>query len=151
MPNLPLPHHQDIGDERAVTAPGDRLGAHERQAFFRRPTQHFGNPLLKLFGLHVVGKAAKTGIAPSRVDGIFVRLPQPTQALEVAVFDSRLLKRPFQGIGIKVWDMAGPRHSPHIYEKFDSIAAKKVLKLVQGSSGMADGINGTSHLIRRFP
>jgi hypothetical protein len=25
------------------------------------------------------------------------------------------------------------------------------LKLVQGSSGMADGINGTSHLIRRFP
>src|SRR5690606_37297426 len=52
-------HGERVGDERAVAAPGDRLGAHDGDLFTAGEVDQFVERRGKLRRLHVVGKAAE--------------------------------------------------------------------------------------------
>ena len=72
--NNPVPARQRIGDQRAVTAPRNSLGAHDRA--WALPTLHheFFQCIPEFCRLHIVGIAAETGIAPSVIDRILLSL-----------------------------------------------------------------------------
>lgn len=61
---------EGVGKQRAMTSPGNRLGAHNSRPLgfghFHQPTQ----ALSKFGSLHVVGIAAEAGIAPTDIDGV---------------------------------------------------------------------------------
>src|SRR6185312_3347289 len=56
-----------VGDERAVAAPGNGFGAHDGGAALAGEGDEVVEGLLEFRGLHVVGIAAKAGIAPACV------------------------------------------------------------------------------------
>jgi len=77
MPDLPAARDQRIGDQRPMAAPGDSLGAHDRRPCVRVIGHKLFKGTLKFLPLHIVGIAAKTGVAPSVVDRI---LPSRSKA-----------------------------------------------------------------------
>ena len=70
MKNLKPADEQGIRDQRTMTTPRNRFGAHEGDPF------PLGQPYqgLKIFNelprLHIIGKTAERGIAPGRIDRI---------------------------------------------------------------------------------
>src|SRR5690606_16802868 len=72
-------HGERVGDERAVAAPGDRLSAHDGDLFTTGEVDQFVERRGKLRRLHVVGKAAERGVAPSSVGRVGSRPPEPAQ------------------------------------------------------------------------
>ena len=67
MLNFPATAHQRIGDQRAVAAPRDSLGAHNRGPRARAIRHKLFKGSMKFVRLHIVGVPAKTGVAPSVV------------------------------------------------------------------------------------
>lgn len=69
---------QRVGYQGAMATPRHCFGAHDGSLFAlcqcHEPTETMG----KLLGLHMVGKTAKTGVAPCSVDGICASTPQPS-------------------------------------------------------------------------
>src|SRR6185369_17116325 len=58
---------QRIGDQRAMTAPRDGFGTHQRDALAFGQFDDLGEMLVECRCLHVVGVAAKRWIAPRRI------------------------------------------------------------------------------------
>ena len=71
-----IANQQSIGDERAVTAPGHRFGAHQCDPVLFRQVDQFLHLSLKFRGLHVIRIASKGGIPPTHVERIAPRMTQ---------------------------------------------------------------------------
>ena len=59
-----------IANQRAMTSPGNRLGTHNGGPLSFGHLHQLAQACSKLVSLHVVGKAAKAGVAPSGVWGV---------------------------------------------------------------------------------
>ena len=132
---------QGIGNQGAMAAPRNSLGAHESHSLCRSELHHLRQRFLKLDRLHVIGKAPEAGIAPCGVHGVFAGFSQPTEQLQMAVLDSLNLKGVFQVLGIEVRHVPGSRYSSHIEEQFNSVMLKKFLKLIERAGGVANGVD----------
>jgi hypothetical protein len=65
-------NQQRISDQRTMAAPRDCFRAHDRGCRLLIDRDQLGKCLSESFRLHVIGIAAKAGIAPAHVDGIVV-------------------------------------------------------------------------------
>lgn len=95
MPDLPASHDQCIGDQRAVAAPRDSLGAHNRYARVRATGHQLFKGSLEFVRLHIVGIPAETGVAPSAVDRILPSLSKTPKLRHVERGETGL----FQALG----------------------------------------------------
>ena len=59
--------HAGIGDERAMTAPGHRLGAHQSDPTLCGPCTQLAEPALESFRQHVVGESSEARVPPAAV------------------------------------------------------------------------------------
>jgi hypothetical protein len=59
VPHLHSIDHERVGDERAMTAPRNRLGAHDGEPFRGSEPLERGQGVAERVGLHVVGIAAE--------------------------------------------------------------------------------------------
>ena len=85
-------NQQGIGDERTMTAPRHRFGAHQYDSLLVRQPDQFVEALLKFRRLHVVGKTSKGGISPAQVHRIAPNMPQPAESRQVNVAQSGFLQ-----------------------------------------------------------
>jgi len=103
MPDIPAVRNQRIGDQRAMAAPRDSLGAHDR----RPPVRAIGHQPFKGFVefvcLHIVGIPAKTGIAPSVVDRILPSFSKAPKRRYVERGETGLSQTLGQRIRIELW------------------------------------------------
>ena len=84
-------NQQGIGDERTMTTPRHRLGAHQGDLLPVRQLDQFVQALLKFRRLHVIRITPKGSIAPPRVERIALRMTQPAKSRQVNVAQSGFL------------------------------------------------------------
>ena len=102
MPDLPAARDQRIGDQRAVAAPRDSLGAHHRRLRARAIRHKFFKGSFKFVRLHIIGVAAKTGVAPSVVDRILSGLPKAPKRGHVERAETGFLQALSQRVRIEL-------------------------------------------------
>jgi len=78
-------NQQGIGDERAMTAPWHRFGAHQCDPVLVRQPDQFFEALLKFWCLHVIRVTPKGGISPAHIERIALRMTQAAQSRQVNV------------------------------------------------------------------
>ncbi len=85
------PHHQCIRDEGTVTAPGNRLGAHDRDSRSPRQCELFCKARRELGRLHVVRVrvATKVRVAPAGIARVGTGTAVPTEPQEMRVANPR--------------------------------------------------------------
>ena len=89
-------NQQGIGDERAMTAPWNRFGAHDCYPLLLSQPNQFFEALLKFWGLHVIRVTPKGGISPSHIERIALRMAQAAQSRQVNVSQAGFLQCPRQ-------------------------------------------------------
>lgn len=78
---------EGVGYEGAVAAPGNGFCAHESAGFLFGEDDGAPEGCFEFGGLHVVGVAAETRVAPACVDGIFFGMAEATESFEMDVAD----------------------------------------------------------------
>ena len=73
-------NQQGIRDERAMTPPWHRLGAHDCDPFLLSQPDQFFEALFKFWGLHVIRVTPKRGISPAHIERIALRMAQAAQS-----------------------------------------------------------------------
>ncbi len=73
-------HQQCISNERAMTAPRHRFGAHQDDLFLVRVADQFLEALRKLRRLHIIRITPKGSVPPAPVERITFRMAQSTQS-----------------------------------------------------------------------
>lgn len=131
-------HEQRVGDQRPMTAPWHRFGAHQRESVASGQFEQFVDCSAKLRRLHVIGVAAKRQIPPAGVGRVWRRAAQPAQRRAMHVGNPRRTQRLRQILTIELRIVSGPRHRPHINDSCDSMRPQKTDKLGDGTRGMAD-------------
>ena len=78
-------NQQGISDERTMTAPRHRFGAHQDDSLLVRQLHQLVEALRKLGRLHVVGITSKGGISPARVGRIALSMTQAAESRRVNI------------------------------------------------------------------
>src|SRR4051794_32059232 len=78
-----------VGDQGAMALPPDGFGAHDGGALAPGKLQQALDARVERRGLHVVGVAAKGGVAPGRIGRIGARLAAAAELGEGQVLDTR--------------------------------------------------------------
>lgn len=89
-------NQQGIGDERAMTAPWHRFGAHDCDPFLPSQLDQFFEALFKFWRLHVIRITPKGGISPARIERIALRMAQAAQSRQVNISQAGFLQCPRQ-------------------------------------------------------
>ena len=89
-------NQQGIGNERAMTPPGHRLGAHDCDPFLLSQPDQFFEVLLKFWRLHVIRITPKGGISPAHIERIALPMTQAAQSGQVNVAQAGFLQCPRQ-------------------------------------------------------
>ena len=136
---LDAAHEQGIGDERAMAAPGQGLGAHQGKAVLARKQDQLLEILLELRRLHVIGIAAKRGVAPAAVDRVAPGMPQAAQPRHVNIADAGFFQRSRQRCLVELRVARRARQRAHVGYARDAVRAKQLDELVDRTRRMADG------------
>src|SRR5260370_28859595 len=102
-----------------MTAPPDRLGAHDRCAARACRIQQTRHALTKSFALHIVGIAAKRLVAPCHVSRIRFCASTATKFGKMMVLDSDGEKRCKQVLLVELRMTMRTRNAADVGEKFD--------------------------------
>ena len=129
-------NQQGIGDERAMTAPRHRFGAHQCDPVLVRQLDQFFEALLKFRRLHVIRITSKGSISPAHVERIALSMTQPAESWHVNVAQAGFLQRAWQRSLIKLWVVPGARHRPHIYYARYSVCLKQADEFLERACGM---------------
>jgi len=89
-------NQQGIGDERAMTAPWHRFGAHDCDPFLLSQPDQIFEALFKFWGLHVIRITPKRGISPSHIERVALRMAQAAQSRQVNIAQAGFLQCPRQ-------------------------------------------------------
>ena len=89
-------NQQGIGDERAMTAPWHRFGAHDCDPFLLSQPDQFFEALFKFWRLHVIRVTPKGGISPTHIERIALPMTQAAQSRQVNVAQAGFLQCPRQ-------------------------------------------------------
>ncbi len=137
-------NQERVGDERAVASPGDCFRAHHCQRA-RQPKQ-LCQSFLEFRGQHVIGVAAKVGVAPTSIGRMRTQAsPQPTELGQVRVPNSELGEHRFQVLAVELGMAVGARKRPDVGELDDLKRSEKRQEIRFRSGGMANGVD-----LRRF-
>ena len=85
-------NQQRIRDERAMTAPWHRFGAHDCEPFLLSQQDQIFEALFKFWGLHVIRVTPKGGIPPANIERIALRMTQAAQSRQVNVAQAGFLQ-----------------------------------------------------------
>src|SRR5690606_17398638 len=116
-----LPHVQRVGHQRAMTAPWNGLGAHDRGAGVAADLHQVVDRVVERVGLHVVGVAAKALVAPAGVGRILARMPQAAQFGHRNVIDADGCKAAAQYVGVELGIVARARHGAYVAQLADGV------------------------------
>ena len=126
------PRDQCVGDQRAVTAPGDGFGAHDRGGAAARFFYKDGQAFFELGRFHVVGVAAEGQIAPGGVGRILAGVAQASEVGQVQVLYVSRAERVREGVAVELGIMARSGNSPDVDEQLDSVGFQERDEVLDG-------------------
>ncbi len=85
---------QGIGNERAMTPPWHRFGAHDCDPFLLSQPDQFFEALLKVWRLHVIRVTPKGAISPAYIKRIALCMAQAAQSRQVNVAQAGFFQCP---------------------------------------------------------
>jgi hypothetical protein len=132
------PHDECIRYQRAVAAPRHGFGAHDSGAFLLAESDEPLQAARKFVGLHIIGVAAKTCVAPARVDRVLARMPQAAERRQRHVVDILLLERAAEIFSVELRIMPRARHGAHIDQTLDAVGIEQCDKPLDRQRRMAD-------------
>lgn len=112
---------QRIRDQRPMTAPGHRLGTHDRNGVLSRQIDQLFEARVELRRLHVIGKSAKRSVPPANICRILPRMPQPAEFRHMRISNPNALQVRRETLGIELRIMSRSRNGPHIHQPPDSV------------------------------
>lgn len=125
MKDAPASYGKGVGDEGAVAAPGDDLGAHDGYALLTSEGFQFGEARVEFGGGHVVGVASKGGVAPAGVRRVFGGMAQTSQGFQMQVADARGLQFAGQMIYAKLGMRARFGDGAYINQELDVVSMQE--------------------------
>lgn len=131
--------HQSIGDQRAVTPPGDCFRAHDHRRASGCEIDEPGQTLPEGARLHVIGIASKAGVLPAGIDGILPGVPEPAQTGQMHVLNSLLPERSPQFILPELRIPARFRNRADIDELPDAMHPQYFEEFLDRKRRVADG------------
>ena len=129
---------QRVSNQRSMTTPGHRLGAHQHDALLLRQVDATLQAVFELRGLHVVGIATEAGIAPTGVRRVGPRTPQAAQPGHVSVVDLRAVQSRRQLVAIELGIVSRARDRPHVDDALDAVRLEEAEEFVDRARGMPD-------------
>src|SRR6185369_2632440 len=132
---------QRVSDERAMAAPGHRLGAHQDDPLTGRQFDALADRRLERRRLHVIGEPSKTAVAPSEVDRVGTGPPQSPQTWHVRVPDMSGRQRCGEPVIGKLWIVTRAWNLPYVHQMLDLVPGQELEKRVDRPGGMANREN----------
>ncbi len=139
--NVDPARHQRIRDQRAVASPRYRFGALNYGSLIRSQVNQFFQILVKLVCLHVIRKPAKTRIAPTRVDGITLRMAQSAKTGHVPVKDACRPQAAGKILPAELRITPGAGDGSDIQQLAYAVHIKDADELVNRTRGVTDSMN----------
>lgn len=139
--NQQAAHQKRIAHQRAVAAPGNGLGAHDRAGLLASQLDQPVNALGKGLSLHVIGIVAEGLHPPALVDRVLGFRPQPAQFLQVDVFDAICRQGLLQGALLVLGVIARARHGADVDQPCHAIFVQQPEEFLDRPRGMPDGEN----------
>jgi hypothetical protein len=133
------PDGESVGDERAVAAPGEGFGAHERAGLFGGEMKGAGEGGYEIGSLHVVGVAAEAGVAPTGVDGVLFGVAEAAEGFEVDVADAARAEGGRERLAIELRVATGAGNGANVDDALDAVGAEERDEFVERAGRVADG------------
>jgi len=115
-----------IGNQRTMATPRYCLGAHDSGLFEPSQLHQPAQPTGKFGSLHVVGKASKASIAPSGVEGAWLRVAESPQGRHVQVANPCTPKRRAYLLSIKLRVVPRSWDGAHIHKPLHSMCFQQL-------------------------
>ena len=126
-----------------MTPPWHGLGAHQRHLLDLRTIDTLRQASLEIRGLHVIGIAAESRVAPATVHGVGARVPQPAQTGQVRVLNAGSAESRRQQLTAELRIVARSRNRSYIEEASHTVLAEQADELLDRPRGMPDRENAT--------
>lgn len=101
MRNAPAGSGERIGDQGAMTTPGQGFGAHDGGIAGASKFLQFGQSRLKCRGCHIIRIAPEGSVSPAGVRRIFPGMAQTSQCRDIAVVNPGSLEF--------AWELLNPK------------------------------------------
>src|SRR5688572_31966199 len=121
-----------------MALPPFRLGAHDGRLALGSESYQPIERDSELHCLHMVGIAAKSGVAPAAVLRIGPRLAEPAKSRQMEVLDAMQGQEGRERVRGKVRMPPRARYRAHVGKPGDAVRVEQDKKFVSGASGMAD-------------
>src|SRR6185437_4956774 len=131
-----------ICNQGAVAAPRHRFGTHDGGWALAGKADEFFQRVGEGLSLHVIGIAAKAGVAPRRIEGIATGVAKPTEVRQVHVVDPGPLQGETKLILAKLRIVARARNRAYIGQLPNAVRVQQRNKIIDRPRGMTDGENG---------
>src|SRR5579864_1487078 len=122
-----------------MAAPRNGFRAHDGGALSAGELQQALQALAEVRAGHVIRVAAEGSVAPAEIRGIFPRVAQAAEALQMEVADSLFAERSGEGVGIELRNATRPGNAANIDEKLHAVRGEDGEKFLDGARGVADG------------
>lgn len=132
--DAPASDGERISDQRTVTAPGQRFGAHDHSFLIVSTLLKLGQAGEKGRRRHIVGVPTKGGVAPADVRRIFRRMAQATKSFQVEIVYASILECIGKLINAKLGMRERPGNCAHVYQELDRVHPQQLYKFLNGKS-----------------
>jgi hypothetical protein len=127
---------EGVRDKRAMTAPWNRLRAHQHDVLVLREIDTPFQTSSECGGLHVVGIPAEARIPPPAVDGVAPGVPQSAQTGHVLVSNPGATQNGIERLTIELRVVARSGNRADIDHTIDAVGGEQTDEFVDRSCGM---------------
>jgi len=135
--HLQTPHDERVGNQLPVALPPLRFGAHDRDKAICGKGKQCVERLREFAGLHVVGIASKTRLAPSTVRRIATRLAETPESREMSIDNSVRWQRGFERLAREMRMTSRPRNRADVGQAGRSVPVQQEEEFVQRTGRMS--------------
>ncbi|MGB8460049.1 MAG: hypothetical protein WCE50_20170 [Candidatus Acidiferrum sp.] len=132
-------YSQCITDKRTVATPWNRFRTHNRAPLLPGQFDQSVYPRFKFRGLHIIGEAAKGGIAPAHVGRIASCMAQAPELSQMNVADPRGTQLLRQGRAVELRVVSRAGNAPDIDHALDVVRPQKLQEVFPGAVRMPNG------------
>src|SRR5208282_374793 len=148
MENVVSVGHEPVGNQHAMTAKINALGAHVSGARLLSQFNQFGNATLEVWREHVIRIVAEAVIAQGDVGRVVADLlAASTELFEPDVADSGLRKLFLQRFTVEMGQAARHGKGANVEQGLNGVGLQNCNEFIQRTGGVSDGVEGCHYFV----
>lgn len=141
MADPATPNRECVGDQRAMAAPVQGLGAHDGGPNLSGDGPQLVKTAGELIGLHVVSKGTEARVAPAAVGGSLAgTLPEASQLRKMDILEPRCGEGDPECLAVELRRMTRAGDGPDIREANDLGGPEETKEILEASCRVSDGV-----------